>query len=151
MLWPCLLLVLAVTLEGLTQRPFLATRWGVLLAFLQGGKRLDINLYEVTRLPAVGFQAAAQTWGETVLVREGLLGRKDAKRTLAHEAYHVAQYRRLTSLGFLLVYFWGWLKGLVVTRNAFEAYLRIPLEAEARRAADASGVSRWYEATSKDL
>lgn len=151
MLWPCLLLVLAVTLEGLTQRPFLATRWGVLLAFLLRGRRLDVNLYEVTRLPAVGFRAAAQTWGETVLVTKGLLGREGATRTLAHEACHVAQYRRLTSLGFLLVYFWGWLKGLVLTRSAFQAYWEIPLEAEARRAADASGVPRWYEAASKDL
>lgn len=75
----------------------------------------------------------AQTWGETVLVTESVLAR-DPARTFAHEACHVAQYRRLTSFGFLLLYLAGWLRGLLRTRNAFRAYWDIPLEDEARRA-----------------
>lgn len=131
--WVCFLFALAATLERLTRRPSLATRWGALLAVCLGGRRLQNHLYVVPRLPAVGFRAAAQTWGETVLVTKDLLER-DHARTLAHEACHVAQYRRLTSLGFLLLYLAQWLRGLVTTRNAFRAYWEIPLEHEARRA-----------------
>lgn len=133
MLWACLLLAVAVVLERLTRRPFLATLWGALLAFCLGGRRLQEHLYVVPRLPAVGFRAAAQTWGETVLVTKDLLNRPHA-RTLAHEACHVVQYRRLTSFGFWLLYLWQWLRGLIATRSAFRAYWEIPLEREARRA-----------------
>lgn len=135
MLSVCLLLVLAAVLEGLTQRPFLTTRVGTLLAVSLRGERLGANLFVVPRLPAVGFQAAAQTWGETVLVTPGVL-RGDHARTLAHEACHVAQYRRLTSFGFLLLYLGQWLRGFAVTRDAFGAYWTMPLELEARNAAE---------------
>lgn len=150
MLWTWLLFLAAVGCERLTQRPFLATRWGVLLAYLLRGRRLNAHLYEVPWLPAVGFRAAAQTWGETVLITPGLPG-SDLKRTLLHEACHVEQYRRLTSFGFLLVYLWEWLRGLFVTRNAFGAYWRIPLEVEARRAANSGDVPWWDEAASEHL
>lgn len=132
-MWVFLLFVLATLLERLTRRPFLATLWGALLARALRGRRLDAHLFVVSGLPAVGFRAAAQTWGETVLVTEGVLAR-DPARTLAHEACHVAQYRRLTTFGFLLLYFAGWLRGLLLTRNAFRAYWNISLEDEARRA-----------------
>ncbi len=129
-----LLFLTAVGLELLTQRPFLATRFGVLLGLLLGGKRLKADLYEVPRLPAVGFRAAAQTWGETVLVTPEAMKTSYTPRLLAHEARHVTQYRRLTSCGFWLVYVFQWLSGLFRTRNAFQAYLDIPLELEARAA-----------------
>lgn len=128
-----LLLALAVFLERLTQRPFVATHWGALLAFSLRGRRLGAHLFEVPWLPAVGFRAAAQTWGETVLVTKSVLV-GDSARTLAHEACHVAQYCRLTSFGFLLLYLAQWLWGLLQTRNAFRAYWEMPLEHEARRA-----------------
>lgn len=136
MLWTCFLLVLATLLEGLTQRPFLATRIGALFALLLGGRRLDTRLFKVPQLPAVGFRAAAQTWGETVLVTPGALAGERGPQLLAHEACHVAQYRRLTSLGFWLLYLGQWLRGLIVTGSAFRAYWEMPLEREARRAAD---------------
>ncbi len=129
-----MLLLAAVGLEHLTQRPFLATRFGVLFGLLLGGRRLKPDLYEVPRLPAVGFRAAAQTWGETVLVTPESLGKSYTLKLLAHEACHVTQYRRLTSFGFWLLYVAQWLRGLFRTRNAFQAYLDIPLELEARAA-----------------
>lgn len=135
MLWTCFLLALATLLEGLTQRPFLATRVGALFALSLGGRRLEANLFEVPQLPAVGFRAAAQTWGETVLVTPGVLAEGRGSQLLAHEACHVAQYRRSTSLGFWLLYLGQWLWGLVVTGSAFRAYWEMPLEREARRAA----------------
>lgn len=134
MLWAFLLLLTAVGLELLTQRPFLATRFGVLFGLVLSGRRLEADLYEVPRLPAVGFRAAAQTWGETVLVTPEAMKTSYTPKLLEHEACHVAQYRRLTSFGFWLVYVFGWLRGLMRTRNAFQAYLDIPLELEARAA-----------------
>ena len=136
MLWVCLLLLLAVRLEALTRRPFLATLWGRMLGWLLGGKLVPSGIVVVPRLPAVGFQAAAQTWGETVLVIPELLVAPRAAQTLAHEAMHIAQYRRLTSVGFWLAYLVQWLGGLLRYRNAFRAYWELPLEREARSAAE---------------
>lgn len=134
MLWALLLLLVAAGLEALTQRPFLATYFGALFGLVLGGRRLGAHLYSVPRLPAVGFRAAAQTWGETVLVTPEALGTPYTPRLLAHERCHVLQYQRLTSFGFWLVYVLGWFRGLLGTRNAFQAYLDIPLEVEARAA-----------------
>ena len=134
MLWALLLFLTAVGLERLTHRPFLATRFGVLFGLLLGGRRLKPDLYEVPQLPAVGFRAAAQTWGETVLVTPESMKTSYTPKLLEHEACHVIQYRRLTSFGFWLVYVAQWLSGLMRTRNAFQAYLDIPLELEARAA-----------------
>mgnify|MGYP002779069117 CR=1 FL=1 len=132
MFWALLLILVATGLERLTRRPFLATRFGALFALALGGERLGAHLYRVPDVPAVGFRAAAQTWGETVLVTEHALNRASTTRLLAHEACHVRQYRRLTSFGFWLLYVVQWVRGLVGTRNAFQAYLDIPLEREAR-------------------
>ena len=132
--WVFALFVVGVGLEALTQRPFLATRFGAFSSFCLGGKRLAEHLYKVPALPAFGFRAAAQTWGETVLVTPGLLEQPQCRATLAHEACHVAQYRRCTSFGFWLRYFGEWLWGLVRTRDLFRAYFEISLEREARAA-----------------
>ncbi len=134
MIWMFLLLILTVGLELLTQRPFLATRFGVLFGLFLGGRRLDVQLYEVPVLPAFGFRASAQTWGETVLVTPELLRHPQFTVTVAHEACHVTQYRRYTSLGFWLRYLGEWLLGLARTRNFFRAYYEISLEQEARAA-----------------
>lgn len=134
MLWVFLLFLTAGGLELLTHRPFLATRFGVLFGLALKGKRLKADLYEVPRLPAVGFRAAAQTWGETVLVTPESMRTSHTPKLLEHEACHVRQYCRLTSFGFWLVYVAQWLRGLFRTRNAFQAYLDIPLELEARAA-----------------
>ena len=134
MIWTVILVMVAVGLEALTQRPFLATCLGVLFGLGWGGKRLAEHRYEVPVLPAFGFRAAAQTWGETVLVTPELLAQPHCAATLAHEACHVAQYRRLTSFGFWLRYLGEWLWGLVRTSDLFRAYSEISLEKEARAA-----------------
>ena len=134
MIWAAVLFVLAVGLEALTQRPFLATRFGATFGLFLGGRRLGVHLYEVPVLPAFGFRAAAQTWGETVLVTPELVRHSQYAVTMAHEACHVAQYRRYTSFGFWLLYLWEWFVGLVRTQNFFRAYYDISLEKEARAA-----------------
>lgn len=129
------LLALGAGLEALHGRPFLASSWGHLLGWGLRGRRLPtappLSLYEVRWLPAVGFVAAAQSWGEVVLVKPGFA----SPQLLAHEARHAAQYRRYTSVGFWLLYLGGWLGGLARYRDPFRAYWEIPLEREARRAA----------------
>ena len=129
--------------ERLTRRPFLASLTGRTLGFFLGARLIaeekDYTLLEVSRLPAIGFRAVAQTWGEVVLVVRGYR----TARLEAHEEAHVAQYRRYTSLGFWLLYVWQWLRGLVTHRDFFKAYRAIGLEEEARayeaRAAQTQG------------
>ena len=137
------LLVLSATLyERLTRRPFLASLTGHTLGYFLGVRFItknDYTLLETSRLPAIGFRAVAQTWGEVVLVVKG----SRTTRIEAHESAHVAQYRRYTSLGFWLLYVFQWLRGLVMHRDLFKAYRAIGLEEEARayeaRAAQTQG------------
>ena len=128
------LLLLATFYEHLTRRPFLASLTGRSLGFFLGARFIaeenSYTLLEVSRLPALGFRAAAQTWGEVVLVVKGC----HTARLGAHEAAHVAQYRRYTSVGFWLLYVWQWLGGLAAHRDLFKAYWETGLEREARAA-----------------
>lgn len=132
--WVLLLLVLASGLEYLFGRPFLATLTGRAFAYLLQARlseraRLSPSIYEVDALPALGFKAVAQTWGEVVLVVRGY----QTPQLLAHEAVHTEQFRRYTSLGFWLLYLAQWLYGLVTTRSLYRAYFEMGLEREARR------------------
>ena len=130
MLWAFLLFMLASGLESLTARPFLATLTGRVFAYGLRG-RAKGNVYEVEALPALGFKATAQTWGETVLVVRGY----ESPQLLRHEAAHTEQFRRYTSFGFWLLYLLQWIAGLIKTRNLYRAYFDMGLEREARRKA----------------
>jgi hypothetical protein len=136
------LLVLTCGLERLHGRPFIASFVGHLVARVLGGCRVadtaggNETFYEVVRLPAVGFRAAAQTWGEVVLVTPEAyrFGARLPPDLLAHERCHVAQYRRLTSFGFWGLYLAAWLGGLLRYRDPFRAYWAVALERKARAA-----------------
>ena len=129
MVWVPLLFALASGLEYLTFRPFLATLTGRTFAHLLQAEPKGY-VYEVDALPALGFRAVAQTWGETILVVRGY----QSPQLLAHEAAHTEQFRRYTSLGFWLLYLAQWVYGLLRTRNLYRAYVEMGLEREARRA-----------------
>lgn len=129
-----MVVLLLVGLEGLTRRPFVATLFGLALARFLRATPLpheDYCLFEVRTLRGVGFRAVGQTWGEVVLVVEG----RATPGLLAHEACHVSQYRRLTSLGFWGRYGLEWACGLAKHRHLYRAYADISLEVEAREAA----------------
>ena len=125
--WVFLLFILTSALERLTARPFLATLTGRAFAYLLRANQ-NGTIYEVEALPAVGFKAAAQTWGETILVVRGQAN----PQLLRHEAVHTEQFRRYTSLGFWLLYLFQWIVGLIETRSFYRAYYEMGLEREAR-------------------
>ncbi len=129
MLWTLFLFGLAGGLEKLASRPFLATLTGRAFAYLLRAQP-DERIYEVDALPAFGFKAVAQTWGETILIVKGYR----SPQLLAHEAVHTEQFRRYTSVGFWLLYVAQWAYGLLRTRNLYRAYAEMGLEREARRA-----------------
>ena len=138
-----LLLVLSSGLERLSKRPFLATLTGRMFAHLLRARQLKPHVYEVHALPALGFKASAQTWGETILVVRG----RQTRQLLAHEAVHTEQFRRYTSLGFWLLYVAQWVVGLVKTRNLYRAYFEMGLEREAR--SSVHGLNTTHTRTSR--
>ena len=52
-------------------------------------------------------------------------------RTINHETIHIKQYNELLVVGFLGLYLWDWLHGLLKYRNSQTAYYRIRFEQEA--------------------
>lgn len=74
------------------------------------------------------------TIGHTILVRPG---REDDEALLAHELVHVRQWAELGPVGFLARYLGAYFRNLARLRNHMAAYRAIPLEAEARAAAEA--------------
>ena len=52
-------------------------------------------------------------------------------RTINHETIHIKQYNELFVVGFLALYFYDWIHGLIKYRNKQIAYYRIRFEQEA--------------------
>jgi hypothetical protein len=74
----------------------------------------------------------AITLGALIVVRRRSAG---SAWLLRHELAHVEQWRRLGAIGFLRSYLGAYFRGRIRGFNHKEAYLRIPLEEEARRLA----------------
>jgi hypothetical protein len=53
------------------------------------------------------------------------------ERLIRHESIHIAQYNELFVVGFLVLYFYDWVKGLIKYKDKEEAYFRIRFEQEA--------------------
>ncbi|NND84663.1 MAG: hypothetical protein HKN46_05890 [Acidimicrobiia bacterium] len=87
----------------------------------------------VGAVPALG----AITLGRRVLIRADILdGDRDVLLDLlAHEVVHVAQWRRLGPLGFLVRYLVDYGRLRLGGLGHTDAYLRIPAEEEARKLA----------------
>ena len=52
-------------------------------------------------------------------------------RTINHETIHIKQYNELLVVGFLVLYSYDWIHGLIKYRNRKKAYYRIRFEQEA--------------------
>jgi len=74
---------------------------------------LVIKINAITLWPFVFFRGAAD------------------ERTTRHESIHIAQYNELFVIGFLALYLYDWVKGLIKYKNKEEAYYRIRFEQEA--------------------
>lgn len=53
------------------------------------------------------------------------------KQTINHEAIHTTQYKELFYLGFLILYFYYWVRNLFIIGFNHKAYKNIPFELEA--------------------
>lgn len=72
--------------------------------------------------------AAAITLGPVISLRRHVAGNR---RLLRHELAHVAQWRRLGVVGFLVAYAGSYLRWRLLGHGHWDAYRRIPLEIEA--------------------
>lgn len=53
------------------------------------------------------------------------------QKTVNHESIHIHQYNDLFVIGFLVIYLWDYLHGLIKYRDKEKAYFRIRAEQEA--------------------
>jgi len=53
------------------------------------------------------------------------------ERVIRHESIHIKQYSELFVVGFLILYLYDWIKGLIKYRNKEAAYYNIRFEQEA--------------------
>jgi hypothetical protein len=91
----------------------------------------------VQKVPVLPRGAAGMTIGRFVfLLRDD--ARDGSSQLLAHELWHVQQYRRQGYLPFSARYLWHYGHGIVRLRSHKRAYRAIPAEAEAYEAA-----ARW--------
>ena len=72
------------------------------------------------------FKVGGITLFPFIIVRE-----KTNKTTINHESIHIAQYIELLVIGFLVLYLWDWIRGLIKYKDTNVAYRKIRLEQEA--------------------
>ncbi len=92
-----------------------------------------VRLVRTNLLPPA---ADGMTVGRFVFLRGDRIDDRSST-LLAHELVHVRQFAELGAVKFFIVYLGSYLSNLIRLRNHREAYLAIPLEAEARREAAA--------------
>ena len=83
-----------------------------------------------SRIPALVswfFPVAAITLWPFIFIRPG----HDSARLVNHEEIHIRQYNEMLVIGFLLVYIYDWIVGLVRYKSAYVAYKLIRFEQEA--------------------
>ena len=80
----------------------------------------------IPRLMSLVIDAYAITLWPFIFIRD-----EGNKRTINHETIHIKQYNELFVLGFLLIYLWDWIHGLIKYKDGQKAYYRIRFEQEA--------------------
>lgn len=92
----------------------------------------DVARARIVEVPRLTPGVAAMTLGRLILLR-----RDHAADTglVAHELVHVRQWRELGAARFLWRYLGAYVRGRVAGLGHQQAYLAIPLEAEARQLA----------------
>jgi len=106
---------------------------------LVGYNHIDASLLAGVRVIKVPFLTpgtGGMTLGHHILLVDDT-DRSGHSKLMAHELVHVRQFAQAGRVGFLVRYLRDYLRGLVRLRSHQAAYLAIPAEIEARRAADA--------------
>jgi len=78
------------------------------------------------------FPVAAITLWPFIFIIDGW----DNERLVNHETIHIKQYNELLVLGFVLLYIYDWMVGLVKYKSFYVAYHFIRFEQEARKFED---------------
>lgn len=89
-------------------------------------KPIIVENSKIPQMLSIVINIKAITLWPFVFVR----GKAD-ERLVRHESIHIVQYNELFVVGFLALYLYDWLKGLIKYRNKQEAYYRIRFEQEA--------------------
>ena len=89
-------------------------------------KPIIVENSKIPKMLSIVINIGAITLWPFVFVR----GKAD-ERLIRHESIHIAQYNELFVVGFLILYLYDWLKGLIKYRNKQEAYYNIRFEKEA--------------------
>lgn len=91
---------------------------------------MPVIIVRNSRLPKLlsfFFPVAAITLWPFVFIKKGF----DTPKLMNHESIHIKQYNELLVIGFLLLYIYDWIHGLLLYRNPRTAYLAIRFEQEA--------------------
>ena len=89
-------------------------------------KPIIVENSRVPKMLSLVINIGAITLWPFVFVR----GKAD-ERLVRHESIHIAQYNELFVIGFLALYLYDWVKGLIKYRDKEKAYYRIRFEQEA--------------------
>ena len=90
-------------------------------------KPIIVRNSRIPKLVSWFFPVAAITLWPFVFIRTD----HDSPRLINHEEIHIRQYNEMLVIGFLLVYIYDWVVGLLKHRNAHVAYRLIRFEQEA--------------------
>jgi hypothetical protein len=103
-------------------------------------KGLFLTTPLLSYIPFIPFQPAAITLGIVVLINKDY----SSKSLIDHEAVHVRQYVELLFVGFVLLYFLFWIKGILTGLNSYESYKSIPFEKEAEDYSHRFQERKWF-------
>ncbi len=81
----------------------------------------------IPKLVSWFFPVAGITLWPFIFIREGC----DTPRLINHESIHIKQYNELFVVGFLVLYIYDWIHGLIKYLSPYKAYRQIRLEQEA--------------------
>jgi len=89
-------------------------------------KAIIVKNSKVPKMLSWFINARAITLFPFIFIKDG-----GDERLINHELIHIAQYRELFVVGFLLIYLWDFVIGLIKYKNYNDAYRSIRFEREA--------------------
>jgi hypothetical protein len=103
-------------------------------------KGLFIRTSLLSYIPFIPFQPTALSLGLVVLINKDYY----SEDLISHEAIHVRQYIELLFVGFIILYFAFWIKGMLTGLDSYESYKNIPFEKEAEAYSSKFEERKWF-------